>query len=298
MKFIKRHMKSIIFGVIILLLGASLAFVTLSLHNRIRYSYYNNGIIYRGILINNSTFTSGEAHNLVYDFDCSEYDTILEKYNIKSIAGDGSEFDQAVKLMQHFSPLMRHASNYDGHVPQNSLDLLDYSLEGNGINCKAKSKILSEIYLALGIYSRRVWLMPYSPEDNECHVVTEIYDNTYKKWILLDNTNNLYFVNKENIPLSALEIREYLTKNADFSVVYCYKSKIFESIYDSFICSKEYMISYYQKNTAYFIVESHNTFDLPEDDMFYYLLPDNFEVEETKAYPHAKISKESMYQAP
>ena len=39
---------------------------------------------------------------------------------------------------------------------------------------------------------------------------------------IADNTNNLYFVNK-NIPLSALEIREYLTKNADFSVVYCYK---------------------------------------------------------------------------
>lgn len=298
MKFIKRHLKTMIFGVIILLLGAGLAYVTVNLHNQIKYSYYSEGIIYRGILKNNSTFSSGEAHELVYDFDCSEYDTILKKYDIESIAGDGSEFDKAVRLMRHFSPLMRHTSNYDGHVPENSLELLDYSLEGNGINCKAKSKILTEIYLALGIYSRRVWLMPYSPEDTECHAITEIYDSTYKKWILLDNTNNLYFVNKENIPLSALEIREYVAKNSDFSVVYCYKNNIFENLYNSFVCSEEYMINYYRKNTAYFVVEGHNSFDIPDDDMFYYLLPDNFEAEETKVNPLLKISKEAMYQAP
>jgi hypothetical protein len=49
--------------------------------------------------------------------------------------------------------------------------------------------------------------MPYSPYDFDNHVVTEIYDRSMKKWIMLDPTTDGYFVDEEKNPLSLLEMR-------------------------------------------------------------------------------------------
>lgn len=51
--------------------------------------------------------------------------------------------------------------------------------------------------------------------DTECHVVNEIWDNVYHKWIMLDTTNNLYWIDENRLPLSALEVREKFA-NQDF----------------------------------------------------------------------------------
>ena len=87
--------------------------------------------------------------------------------------------------------------------------LLEYSLnnKNHGINCRSKAQILNEMCLSLGIYSRKVWICPNSIYDNDSHVVNEIYDTTLEKWIMLDITNNEYWVDENNVPLSVLEIR-------------------------------------------------------------------------------------------
>ena len=46
--------------------------------------------------------------------------------------------------------------------------------------------------LALGIYARKVWIMPNSGYDSDCHVVNEVWDSTLNKWVMLDITNNQY----------------------------------------------------------------------------------------------------------
>ena len=84
-----------------------------------------------------------------------------------------------------------------------------YSLDNKkqGINCRNKAQILNEMCLSLGIYSRKVWIMPYSKYDNDCHVVNEIWDTKFNKWIMLDITNNEYWVDEDGALLSVLEIR-------------------------------------------------------------------------------------------
>jgi hypothetical protein len=91
----------------------------------------------------------------------------------------------------------------------NAVALLKYSLDdpSHGINCRSKAQILNEMCLSLGLYSRKVWLMPYSPYDIDCHVVNEIWDSTLQKWIMLDITNNEYWVDDTGA-LSVLEIRK------------------------------------------------------------------------------------------
>ena len=166
-------------------------------------------IIEAGILKNNLEFHGGNDYDLQYDFTHESYGELKSKYKIEATAKDGSEFERALRLMNEYAPRLTHESYYDNHVPLSALDLLEYSLDNKkqGINCRAKAQILNEMCLSLGIYSRKVWIMPYSGYDNDCHVVNEIWDSTLDKWVMLDITNNEYWVDENNVPLSILEIR-------------------------------------------------------------------------------------------
>ena len=172
-------------------------------------------IMEAGILRNNLEFYDGTERELKYNFSHESYGQLKSKYNIENTAKEGKEFDKALRLMDEYAPRLTHESYYDNHVPMNALDLLEYSLDNKkqGINCRAKAQILNEMCLSLGIYSRKVWIMPYSGYDGDCHVVNEVWDSTLEKWIMLDITNNEYWVDENNTPLSVLEIREKAALN-------------------------------------------------------------------------------------
>ncbi|MDE6868853.1 MAG: transglutaminase-like domain-containing protein [Clostridia bacterium] len=167
-------------------------------------------IMEAGILKNNLEFHDGTDYELIYNFSHENYETLKSKYGIDKTAGNGTEFEKALRLMDEYAPRLTHKSNYDNHIPINALDLLEYSLDNKnqGINCRSKAQILNEMCLSLGIYSRKVWIMPYSGYDGDCHVVNEVWDGSLNKWIMLDITNNTYWVDENNSPLSVLEIRE------------------------------------------------------------------------------------------
>lgn len=162
-----------------------------------------------GILYNNLEFADGESHEFTYDFDNENYATLKNKYEVEKYAKDGSEFEKALRIMNEFAPRLTHASDYDNHINIDALSLLEYSLDNknHGINCRNKAQILNEMCLSLGIYSRKVWIMPNSKYDNDCHVVNEVWDTELNKWIMLDITNNEYWVDENGTPLSVLEIR-------------------------------------------------------------------------------------------
>lgn len=166
-------------------------------------------IMEAGILRNDLEFRVGEDHVFTYDFYDESYAELKSKYNIENIAGDGTEFEKAVRLMDEFAPRLTHSSYYDNHIEMNAIALLDYSLDNKnqGINCRSKAQILNEMCLAMTLYSRKVWIMPNSGYDNDCHVVNEVWDSTLNKWVMLDITNNEYWVDETGTPLSVLEIR-------------------------------------------------------------------------------------------
>lgn len=162
-----------------------------------------------GILRNNRDFAEGEDYEFRYDFENEEYPQLTAAYGIDKIAGEGSEFEKALRLMNEFAPRLTHKSNYDNHVDMNAMALLEYSLNDRncGINCRSKAQILNEMCLALGIYARKVWILPFSRYDTDCHVVNEVWDTARGKWIMLDITNNEYWVDENGTPLSVLEVR-------------------------------------------------------------------------------------------
>lgn len=172
-------------------------------------------IMEAGVLLSCLDLRDGEDHSFTYDFNHDSYAVLKEQYDLESIAGNGSELEKALNLMDEYSGRLTHKSDYKNQIELNALDLLDYSLDNksHGINCRAKAQIFNEMCLSLGIYARKVWLMPLSPYDRDCHVVNEVWDTALGKWVMLDITNNQYWVDKYGTPLSVLEIRQKGAEN-------------------------------------------------------------------------------------
>ena len=212
--------------------------------------------VYSGILFNNQKFKKDNNKRINYTFNCKEYNELKDKYDLEKIAGNDSDLSKGIKLLHYLAPRLAHSSFYDNHVECNALALLEYSLNNkeHGINCLNKSKILEECCLALGIYARRVRIMPYSPFDLDNHVVVEIYD---KKWIMLDPSTDGIFVDENKVPLSLLEIRDKLVNNEFVTFV-----KSDDKFDDLEKLREEYldMITYICKNSFYFVVDNDSTF--------------------------------------
>ena len=236
--------------------------------------------IYSGILFHNQTFSDENTDVTIrYDFSCPEYARLREMYDLEKIAGKGSDFARAKRLLHYLAPRLHHCSWYDNHVPSNALDLLAYSFENpdQGINCLNKSKILAECCLALGIYARRVGIMPFSPYDFDNHVVTEVYDRGLKKWIMLDATTDGYFVDEDKLPLSLVEIRTKFANDAFVTFVpSTSRLKDLQKLQKKYTYNNAYIC----KNLFYFSVEKDNQFGA--GDGFVTFCPTNYSVKENQ----------------
>lgn len=231
-------------------------------------------IMEAGVLNGLSEFKAGEAHSFSYDFTNKEYPVLKEKYGIEKIAGEGTELQRALRLMDEYAGRLQHKSNYDNHVAMNALDLLEYSLDkkANGINCRAKAQILNEMCLSLGIYARKVWIMPISTYDSDCHVVNEVWDSTLGKWVMLDITNNKYWVDKNGTPLSVLEIRK-----CGAEAIFCTPVEPNDKVNDLEALKEKYIgnFIYIMKNMVY--MEYCSAYGVEETKPIYLLFPDGLE---------------------
>lgn len=271
-------------GAIVLSVFCLLASIALNIYFGVAYmkgeSYLQSTdeiyMMEAGILSNNREFHEGADYELKYDFSHENFETLKGKYRLEGTAKDGTEFERALRLMDEYAPRLTHKSDYDNHIPINALDLLEYSLDkkNHGINCRAKAQILNEMCLSLGIYARKVWLMPYSKYDGDCHVVNEVWDGSLQKWVMLDITNNTYWADENNTPLSVLEIREKAALREFCTPVEAGENtRDLQAVKEKNIGNFLYII----KNMAY--MEYCTEYTVGESKEFYLLMPKNVPTE-------------------
>ena len=245
-----------------------------------------------GVLKNSKDFRDGEKIVFEYDFDNKEYATLLEKYHLKETAGEGSEFAKAKNLMHEYAGRIRHDGNAKV-LPENMnaeyllAAYLDNKKEGT--YCRAKAQILNEMCLSLGIYARKLWIESLSVYENECHVVNEVWDSEYEKWIMLDISNDLYWVDENATPLSVLEIRDMIINNEFCTPVISDDDlKDLQKSREAY----EYYYAYYVKNLA--VLEYMDRYTVGETQGFW-LMPVNYTSEEDEI---RLISRDSVEASP
>lgn len=215
-------------------------------------------------------FTGNDVKkDFTYNYDAPGFSELLSKYPVQEVAGSGSEIEKALNLLKWCSENVLHNNGEKDveFIPKTSLDILNYSYKKGrqyGVYCRLQAIVFTECCLALGIKSRILHCLPFSPYDFDTHVVSIVYIESLKKWIMLDAGKNRYFIDEENTILSPMEIRERLG-NDDYL-----KCNTEDEAY------KYYMA----KNLFYFKSLQNNTFgsDLQTEQETVYCIPKGFDV--------------------
>jgi hypothetical protein len=108
-------------------------------------------------------------------------------YDLDNVAGNGTEIDQVIKLMQWVHNLVPHDGNSLNPSPQNAFNIIEVCRrDKRGVNCRMLATLLNEVYLAMGFKSRMVTCLPADINDADCHVTNLVFSKTLNKWIYMD----------------------------------------------------------------------------------------------------------------
>ncbi|MDE6614230.1 MAG: transglutaminase-like domain-containing protein [Clostridia bacterium] len=135
---------------------------------------------------------------------------IAEKYNIAEIAGNGSTQEKTLNILKWVSDNIKHdGSQMINLDKRNGYTLLEYGFgTEKGMNCYCLALVMTDCMQALGIKARTVLLMPKEYNTGDNHVVTHVYLDEEKKWIMVDPSWNAYFSNKDGAIMDVFELRD------------------------------------------------------------------------------------------
>lgn len=218
-----------------------------------------------------------------YDTENPNFQTLINKYEIDKVAGDGDDISRVLRLLRWCCDNVLHNGGKKDveFIPKTSLDILDYAFgKGTefGVYCRLQSIVFTECCLALGFRSRILHCLPFNPNDYETHVVSIVFIDSLNKWIMVDAGNNGYFLDRNENILSPIEVRQKLA-NDD----YIQTNKDINPNSNQTLSEKECMYKQYMaKNLFYFKSMLRHTFgsDLVENQKKIYCAPSGFDIYE------------------
>jgi hypothetical protein len=170
-----------------------------------------------GLLDEHQTFSAkppGDPAEIIFTYaDSSDENlrVLRNTYDLKTIAGQGSEIDQIINLTRWVFNLNGHANNPKFPKEINAFTVIRMAtVENKTINCYLKTVVLNEVFLSMGYASRQTHLLPHSHEKDESHYITSVYSRTLGKWLWMDPDFGLYLTDEEGNILGYPEIRKRL----------------------------------------------------------------------------------------
>ena len=160
----------------------------------------------------------------------------------------------------------------------NAIGLWEYTKTvAPAFNCRLHSILNYELLTAAGIKARYITCLPYDRNDNDCHVVNEVWLPETGKWVMIDTDMKRYVTDRDGNLLSLAEIREHFIND---------KKLVVHHNFDNPSSRISYYHGYMAKNTYWFCCwgdlgfyqEDYNTF--PESKLrsrYYALVPEGFE---------------------
>lgn len=146
--------------------------------------------------------------------DHPELVAIKEKYDLETVAGNGSDIEQAKRLLKWFHDEVPHndAPNIDTLNAKSIIDSYRENKQAHG--CYPLSIAMNEVFLSMGFKSRTVICFSGrypSPEGG--HVINSVFIPSLQKWIYMDPQDNAYVMDENNKLLSIAEVRQRLIYN-------------------------------------------------------------------------------------
>ena len=219
-----------------------------------------------------------ECLPFVYDTENAHLKDLVDDYQIRSVAGDGSQLSRAITIMYWLRAYITYNGRTSVQPRYDARSLLEYGFgkPANGLNCRMLATVLAEILLGLGMKSRIVSLHSVTPYDGDNHVVTIVWIEDTAQWVLLDPSFSAFFESESGDPLSPWKLRRRL---ADEAPVVCHMRARFGTQPRG---SEERLLTYMSKNLFYMYSPLRSTFgsetDAVADRKWVYLAPAGFNI--------------------
>ena len=191
---------------------------------------------------------------------------------------DASTWEKTLAIGEFVANNIPHDNQKEYPKYVNAIGLWEYTKTvAPAFNCRLHSILTFELLTAAGIKARYITCLPYDRNDNDCHVVNEVWLPEIGKWVMIDTDMKRYVTDKKGNLLSLAEIREHFINDKKVVVYYNF---------DNPISKITYYHAYMAKNTYWFCCwgdlgfyqEDHTTF--PESKLRsreYALVPEGFE---------------------
>jgi hypothetical protein len=176
---------------------------------------------YERIEVSNPVFIPNTEFQSFEDLTSPKFKHLIEKYRLDTIFhGETDEFKR-VLLLRHWIKSVIKINDFGDPYPGEGYaeGILDAALKGQGYHCGHFMTVQNAIMNAFGYVTRTLGAGPGvkgGPDGH--HGINEIWLNQYHKWFLSDAKYDHHF-EKNEIPLSALEIRDEFLKNKAADIV-------------------------------------------------------------------------------
>lgn len=189
-----------------------------------------------------------------------------------------STWEKTLAIGKFVSTNIPHDNQKEYPEYVNAIGLWEYTKTiAPAFNCRLHSILTYELLTAAGIKARYITCLPYDRNDNDCHVVNEVWLPEKGKWVMIDTDMKRYVTDKKGNLLSLAEIREHFVND---------KKVVVYHNFDNPSSRISYYHAYMAKNTYWFCCwgdlgfyqEDYKTF--PESKLrskYYALVPEGFE---------------------
>lgn len=247
---------------------------------------------YRGILKMFRGIDNTCNYEYYYNTDDEYLKMLRNEYSLDKVVGEGNTFVKLIKLTSWLYSLLLHDPLYENKKTDTAYTLLKRLKNGQSINCRAVALIFVELCFSLGIKAQTYWLLPFSPYDNDCHVVPVAFCDNFNKWVMFDATVNSIVLNNDGVPLSPLEIRHEICEGNNLFFSETLKFYRFNRTFSS-QCQGFYR--YLSKNVFFFKTYKINSkgYEYIDNQEIIYLFPNDFplksRLEEANAFWNNKV---------
>ena len=141
------------------------------------------------------------------------------RYRLADVVADGSDEWKRILLLRHW--IKSNIAIENDNPTQTRGDtfaILDAALMGGKFHCTHFSIVQHAVLNSFGYVTRRLGCGPGLKDDGGHHGVNEVWVNKFSKWVLIDAKYDAHF-EKNEVPLSALEIRDELWRDGAKSVI-------------------------------------------------------------------------------
>ena len=158
--------------------------------------------------------SSFKADSVQYHFttvqDSARAQEIMDYFKLDTLYNpDATTWEKAIAISEFVATNIPHDNPKKNPDHPNAIDLWKYSENvPTGFNCRMHAILNYELMQAAGLTARYVTCLPEDSEDQDCHVVNEVWLPELGKWAFIDaDMDGHYCTDKDGTPLNLLDMR-------------------------------------------------------------------------------------------